>query len=248
MKTRKKGQRHPCKLCDKTYCSKRAVDNHNNYYHKGLKLYECPHCEKSYSDRTPRRLHIENEHNGKNKGKFLCNKCDKSYNLERKLKEHRRKFHEMEKIKCDYCNKMVLNKYSMKKHIDGHLAKEEGIYKCSKCPYNFPNNRVLHKHLETHDKDRQRTFNCEVCKKDYFTKLALTLHTKYKHLDTKYECKLCNYTHKGMCICKKQNLTVQFVKQSLTINIVLRITWSLMGLGSIRIVRCASRNSNQPQN
>ena len=54
-----------CDLCSNSYKSKRTLISHKIFVHKGLKIHKCKLCDKTYSDSTPLRQHMETVHTEK---------------------------------------------------------------------------------------------------------------------------------------------------------------------------------------
>jgi KRAB domain-containing zinc finger protein len=69
----------------------------------------------------------------KNKKKYLCDDCKKSFNTERTLKQHK-KTHEDNQFTCSTCDLSFVRKKSLKQHNESelHISKENNIETASK--------------------------------------------------------------------------------------------------------------------
>ena len=108
-----------CGLCKKQLSSKSNFIKHRNAVHLKLKLYQCKICDKSYTDSTPLRYHMElhklDFESTKDKS-FQCSDCDKAFLLKRYLYHHKINAHTDKRIRsCKLC--------SVKYKSDGHLRK-----------------------------------------------------------------------------------------------------------------------------
>ena len=113
-KEQKKNIKFSCDLCNKDYKSNKAVKNHRNVVHFGMRLFECDLCDKTYTDNTPLRIHKETVHKEED-ATYACSECDKTFMSEPLLKNHSARFHSKHNIKkkCQYCEKLF-HKYSLK--------------------------------------------------------------------------------------------------------------------------------------
>ena len=122
-----------CVLCTKQFNSKRNFVRHHNAIHLKLKLYKCKICDKSYTDSTPLRYHMEiHKLNFEpNKRHFKCSECDKSFMLQRYLDHHKINAHtDKRKISCELCFKKFSSASKLQKHRSIHHDREKKI----ECP------------------------------------------------------------------------------------------------------------------
>ncbi|XP_052817249.1 zinc finger protein 93-like [Mya arenaria] len=108
-----------CSHCGKGFVSSYTLSTHENLHlhlSNTQKVHKCPHCEKSYTHRSPLRRHILKIHKG--------------------LKLSRN-------LTCDTCNKTVKGDYSdFMRHYRLHTRQE--AYKCTVCTQTFYNSPGQH--------------------------------------------------------------------------------------------------------
>lgn len=82
---------------------------------------KCHICEKTFSNRSNLRRHLNNLHLTKNN--FKCNLCDRSFEKQAQLSGHFR-VHGRSKIKpwltCDNCGKTERSMTAMRQHVETH--------------------------------------------------------------------------------------------------------------------------------
>lgn len=97
-------------------------------------------------------------------------------------------------VQCDYCKKTFSNKFSLRRHIFGHLYSKP--YSCSYCPKKFQyiNNRKIHEKKQHSDVTNEPgIFVCDVCKKPFLLKENLGLHlASHVKNENSYKCIYCD--------------------------------------------------------
>ncbi|XP_063385399.1 zinc finger protein 501-like [Cydia fagiglandana] len=215
-RTRLKGKSScTCKVCGRVCASQSALLIHTRV-HSGERPYQCPSCDKKYSDRGGLKRHIERNHFGKmRERKFMCENCGKAFYTKTDVAVHMRthtgetpyacticpskftqssamlrhmKTHSSEKSHgCESCGKMFGTKEKLKRHFMSHS--NEKLYSCSLCnsPFKYKNN--LKKHLRLHSEPNR--FVCNYCGRTFNVKGNLKLHIKTQHSEKSGFCTIC---------------------------------------------------------
>ena len=114
--------------------------------------------------------------------------CDKSYTLEKRLKQHKSLTHRdrvHDRI-CHICSKAYGKDWILKQHIQKvHGSKDQ---KCQHCDMCFRDKSSLTRHMLQHDNE----FKCNISDKKYSREEVLDLHMKRKHCHVKpFKCEKC---------------------------------------------------------
>lgn len=143
--------------------------------HEGKHDLNCKHCGQIFKRFKKLEKHLR-KHN-----EYKCERCIKSFETEAELLQHTI-YHKDESFKCNYCESMFTNKYTLQYHIKRHLKR----YRCKYCPKSFDNENQLETHIASH----QSVYKCDFCDKDFkFNSLLLNhlkIHTR------QYKCDRCD--------------------------------------------------------
>ena len=173
--------------CGKVFKNERYLQQHRRTHSQEKYSRICDQCEKTFSDGTELKRHIQIFHTEGGRKNFLCNQCGKKYDLVSQLNNHTKLVHLERKIVCNEpgCDKKFSTEYLLKAHTNIFHLKIKN-FKCDmvNCNKAFSSNQRLRRHLEiTHRKHR---VNCPVegCKYmvgriDYM-KNHLRKHTELK--------------------------------------------------------------------
>ena len=66
--------KYKCNLCDKSFYTSKALDQHNNCIHEKLKTFTCSNCEKVFNQEANLIRHINAIHGIKEHECEICNK------------------------------------------------------------------------------------------------------------------------------------------------------------------------------
>ena len=125
--------------------------------------------------------------------KYVCEVCNKEFNLKRQLKCHIKTFHEKyEKIIiCDMCGKTFSNKDSLKKHRR-HIHEGVKDYICNYCSKAFRESHDMKHHIKSvHEGIRDHI--CDLCGEKFGKGSSLTRHKKTVHENSRdHVCQFCN--------------------------------------------------------
>nr|CAI5830381.1 unnamed protein product [Callosobruchus analis] len=174
-----------CSYCNKTFESKRSLDNHIVKRH--------PDFVASVSS----KIHG-------------CTQCTYRTTISRCLKEHLMKHPEIAGnriFRCIYCNKtftrkLALDDHIVKKHSDFIACISNKVHGCTKCTYKTTSNSHLKRHMVKHSDiaGDHITNRCTHCNKTFTSTQALDDHIVKRHPDfiasvsrKVHECTECTY-------------------------------------------------------
>ncbi|XP_070500995.1 zinc finger protein 84-like [Chironomus tepperi] len=107
----------------------------------------------------------------------------------------------LEKIVCDICGMLFMNKSHLRRHhARKHRDKSDYKYECDICAVKFLLRYDLQRHMIKHNSVRD--IECPQCKKQFKTKSSLDCHIKSIHdrskLEKQFVCNICSrsYFHK----------------------------------------------------
>jgi len=165
---------------------------------------------------------VDNEVDGtktKTKGSHTCDKCGKTFKLNRILKEHmflhsdprfecdvegcKRKFHlkanlkahvdvvhlKIKNIPCDVCGKLFYNQTHLRSHMEHHNTDK---HVCEHCSSYFSCSKSLRDHIKFKHTNPENLPTCSVCQKTFSTPQNLKSHFSRVHMqEKKYICSEC---------------------------------------------------------
>ena len=110
-----------CSSCEKQFFASSKLTRHINTVHLDLRLYKCHLCNKEFKYSQDLKIHINDGHQN---AKYFCPVCDIKLNTRKILNEHMHRAHKTNKIKvadgelyrCDICEKIFSNVYSIRAH------------------------------------------------------------------------------------------------------------------------------------
>ena len=120
-----------CPSCSKEFYSPLSLAKHC-YVHRNLD-YPCGHCKRCFYFKSQRDSH-EKIHTDKTRYACKRQKCTASYSRQSDLKAHIA-MHDMDPLKCDYCNYSSVDKRNVKQHERTHT--DEKPYQCRICEHRF---------------------------------------------------------------------------------------------------------------
>lgn len=167
-----------CKLCDKTFTSKRKLSDHRHQAHQNTRT-----AKKNY------QINDEKQ--------YACNLCSEVFPTRRSVYEHVRK-HNGEKALCNICGKFLSDRNNLNKHHQSvHLKQKK--HSCTMCDKRYDSRYRLRIHLNSHK--GIRNYSCEICPSKFISCAALTRHMKTIHVDEKkFVCTICS---KGFKLANK---------------------------------------------
>ena len=125
------------------------------------------------------------------KGPHTCEKCGKTFKLNRILKEHMG-LHDAPRFVCEVvgCKRKFHLKANLKAHVEVVHLKTKNI-PCNICGKMFYNQTHLRSHMEHHNTDKHV---CEHCSNTFSCSKSLRDHIKFKHShpENSPKCTICN--------------------------------------------------------
>ena len=179
-----------CKLCSKgNYASEEVLQKHILDNHSGVE-YQCPECQKVFTNNDARRRHEQTMHGEKTK---KCDECEGMFRPGVLLKRHVRLVHRKVKDKiCPLCGHAYSNKVVLQTHIDRHENNRQ--WKCEYCDKSFLTQTVQKEHMYRHT----RAFQCSQCEEKKGSSDELKEHTRRAHGGVQLKCRYgCGYQSWG---------------------------------------------------
>ena len=174
-----------CPHCDKSFSDRLTLHSHQKHKHKGLN-YFCHRCEFECKDVPKLISHIQYKHEGL---KYSCDKCEYETPFENILTDHIQTRHEGHRYTCSQCDYQALRKETIRDHI---LYKHEGVkYSCDKCDYEAGRMDSLNKHNRNVHEGVRHT--CDQCDKQFTDPSSLKVHKESVHEGIKHKCDFCDW-------------------------------------------------------
>lgn len=135
--------------CGKRFYMKVTLEQHI-LRHKGIKNFECPHCDKRFVCNDDRNKHINNIH--LKIRKYSCPQCPATFTNSEGAKVHFRSLHELARdYVCQYCEKTFTKRSALKKHEMIHTG--ERPHECPECGKAFIQRVSVKAHRKIHYPD-----------------------------------------------------------------------------------------------
>lgn len=197
MKTHTKKNLKTCDICNKSFITNQALNNHL-LLHKEERNFVCDidGCKKSF--KTPGNLSEHRMTHSKDAKKFACPHCDKRFYQKSKLKRHSAKHSDVMSYECqvESCKEKFKTSWSLYQHkLKFHKEGQE--FKCSECDKSFISRDKLKRHAAVHSK--VNSFECNICNERFHTTSNLYYH-KSKHKENealekvRLKCDQCDKT------------------------------------------------------
>lgn len=123
-----------------------------------------------------------------------CDECEKFLLNAESLRKHKKYFHSGEQIfPCHYCGKTFNHYGSLFLHVSRSHKRDENSVRCDVC-YKTMLKYDLKKHMLIHQTVEGRNFKCDDCGKFYKTAHRLKSHKRNTHIESKF---VCNYKDCG---------------------------------------------------
>lgn len=212
-------KRHKCDICNKKFPSRCEMIRHE-YTKKHLRNLEKIHRQQNeqslhanvQSHETdsvqPNDQMSEDEDGTTGSVHADSSANEKSYEGTSLLKNKRllAKYSEqLVKVKCDVCNKVLANKWTLLNHKKSHDPSNNCT--CHVCGRPCRNLSTLRNHLVTHKsvverqrikppedkKNVPRPFKCDICQTTYAAKFTFLNHKRVIHGPKNYQCEMCGF-------------------------------------------------------
>ena len=145
-----------CNICNKTFCSKASLSNHNEHVHEG-KRYYCDQCENDFISKARLQEHTYNYHNFTSlpnitETKVQCDFCEKEFSSHKGLDIHCQTTHQEQNNKCATCDKLFGNYSGLKNHLIIHF---QPLIQCDLCEKSFKL-KSIDSHIDNVHRKRNR--------------------------------------------------------------------------------------------
>eukprot|EP00088_Acartia_fossae_P054965 TRINITY_DN6367_c0_g1_i11.p1 TRINITY_DN6367_c0_g1~~TRINITY_DN6367_c0_g1_i11.p1 ORF type:complete len:628 (-),score=168.56 TRINITY_DN6367_c0_g1_i11:200-2083(-) len=173
-----------CDLCDYTANSKYKVSVHRKRHF--IKTSNCPECGKVVKDL---KSHFRRKcGNSKEKERYYCHLCEKSFSLKHGLDRHIRNIHHrICSYHCDSCEYKTYDNYNLKLHISKNHTKED-MEKI--CPYCNQKTGSLEHHIKIYHYEDQIKAQQQQLHHQQQSQQQQTVHQPHQLIQAKEENKL----------------------------------------------------------
>lgn len=167
---------YSCTICSKAFKTKKYLRRHTRK-HTGANPFKCAYCEKLFLYWTTRSVHQIKCHSGEYP--FNCSLCDMKFCRKSGLSKHMISHTGLSNNfkKCDQCDYICDNLYTLKLHKTVHSDKRE--VKCDLCDNTYKTAKALRVHMRKHS--GKRDYLCPVCAKTFTTSPILRSHVQRMH-------------------------------------------------------------------
>lgn len=190
-------KRFNCELCEQKFTSKTGLKIHVKFKHeRPTKSHECHECGRVFKDSSILKAHVRTHLPDDEKFAFECEICGKKVVNKWSLKYHIETIHEkVQKHFCHLCDRGFGNKSNLRSHIISHSTENVS---CNICGGVFKNRISLQSHKKIHKPESARSFACNVCGKTFHNRNHLNRHMISHSEDRVYKCPVagCNSEYK----------------------------------------------------
>ena len=181
-----------CNKCQMTFQSAAHLEEHYKTNSHQEKAVRCDLCGKKFRTEMMRKIHRE-EHLQQvavdEDGRFVCNKCDKTFKDLYRLRSHKI-IHVQGMFSCDQCDSKFSNYHGLKYHLGHH----DTYVECDQCDKRYRGKFMLREHkLTVHEGLKLK---CNFCEKTFSGASNLAKHVKAEHIGMRFNCDQCNYSAK----------------------------------------------------
>ncbi|XP_046421599.1 zinc finger protein 37-like isoform X6 [Neodiprion fabricii] len=172
--------------------------------------YPCDSCPKRFPDQNSLARHRKSHTDDR---PFQCFECHKTFPTSSTLRRHLTLHNPQSRpLPCIFCGRRFLDKASLAKHEQSHLAGEQRTHTCDICHKAFMHASDLALHKKNHDPERK--FDCEVCGREFNRLNNLQRHMmvhQQVHMqgnnDEALSCDVCGITYKFMSSLTRHMVT-----------------------------------------
>lgn len=207
------GKGFPCKICGKSYDTKKSLSKHQANTHAGRDEC-CVNCSSnvcSCAESSCKRNNPEKSGNEAKSKPYTCEECHKSFEKEIKLQRHLR-IHERAKEQqdtnfkrflCHICSKTFRQNTGLMFHMRTHTGYKPHV--CKYCGRGFTSNSNCINHERTHTGDRP--FVCHFCSAAFAKSCTLKAHITTHTGEANYHCKTCGKSFRRLKYLKEHRFT-----------------------------------------
>lgn len=232
------GKGFPCKICGKSYDTKKSLSKHQASMHgeqdcascdnvcicvdkckdqekdqEKSKPYTCEECNKSFEKEIKLQRHARihervKEQQDTNFKRFLCHICSKTFRQNTGLMFHMRTHTGYKPHVCKYCGRGFTSNSNCINHERTHTGDRPFV--CHFCSAAFAKSCTLKAHITTHT--GEANYHCKTCGKS-FRRLKYLKEHRFTHTGEKpYACKICGtaYSHSGSLFVHEKKCKAQY--------------------------------------
>lgn len=159
-----------CALCDEIYPNFKVLDMHMDEHYIN---YVCQNCGQPFFNLN--RLHRHKQYCNYNK--YICDICDKEFNVKYNLRLHVQEHMRPLKFSCRYCKDSFGSACERYVHIKKVHSEKLHKYPCKLCnrcfswkPFYMAHYRIMHV--------RNSRYQCSSCREKFFTQISLERHIR----------------------------------------------------------------------
>lgn len=125
---------------------------------------KCDLCDFEFESLLRAKQHYRKVHNIQG-GYLRC--CGKKFDKRFGVLDHLRYHTDPDRLRCDQCDKICINRYALKLHKKHHVPLDSRAYKCNLCSSSFMRQCELNGHMKhKHESKTGENFPCEKCGKE----------------------------------------------------------------------------------
>ena len=180
----------PCKICDRSLKSRKALRVHYSWYHGDDKMDKVP-CHICGVSIMKMNLqgHMVNRHNTHEKS-IPCPDCGKKFYSKGNAKTHQIIVHGGRRFKCNQCDHRAFTKASLKIHEIKHS--EERPFSCQFCDQTCKSKQILTKHIKNRHSNNEKKHACDICGKAFKTAVHVYRHRRIHTREYEGHCDICD--------------------------------------------------------
>ncbi|OAF67277.1 hypothetical protein A3Q56_04961 [Intoshia linei] len=178
-----------CDKCSQLFNSRKFLTCHSISKHNDFtKCLQCTICHCEYYSNIDLERHLFSKHkiNISDKIVYNCDDCKYS-TIDKSLLIRHGKIHNVENIKCSFCNKLFSNSARYQNHRRTHLSLKN--FKCNLCGYSTSRDFLL----KRHKKSCCIHYSCKLCDYNSSNIKCMNHHFSNRHSDV--EMKLDTKTY-----------------------------------------------------
>jgi len=207
-----------CDLCSYQGRNQSTTEHHIKAVHEKVKRYHCDLCDYGAYFRQNFRAHQKNKHgsteeenpktgkrklfsktNSKRKGKYECQRCSYTTQINQKLKDHINAVHEkVTRFDCTLCDFGTFYKHNLDRHINIKHSNNSDAENIEYKDEVTSNESDVSEHSEKEEIPNQQNQDqdknsCTICFKSFSNPNYVKEHIEYIHEEIKnYYCDLCS--------------------------------------------------------
>ncbi|KAM3958069.1 uncharacterized protein ACR2FA_007928 [Aphomia sociella] len=182
-----------CNHCEKTFSTKQSKSLHIKAAHQGERAHVCAECGARFA--YPRSLALHAVAHRRRARGYACDLCGKVLNHPSSVVYHKEAEHAGQRYVCNKCGKSFKHKQLLQRHQLVHSQLRP--FTCKTCNASFKTKANLINHQLLHSGIKK--FACEICKHRFAHKTSLTLHMRWHTGQKPFSCNVCgkSFTQKG---------------------------------------------------